>query len=481
MRNNGRAVIISAKDNVATIIPSGRRFALRGIPAGGRVVQYGAPFALSKGIKPGEAVSASNTMEIPTDYARLLRSFKPARVPKPGRGPERFFMAYRRKDGSAGTRNYFLVVPTSMCAADVASRIAAALDRKKPRGVDGVLAAAHSEGCGSSDGVIIDRLLLTLKNTVLNPNVCGALAVDLGCEKVNSAALLKYIGKTGKPVKRISIQECGGTLKAAAAGIQLAGSMLRSCAAKRVRTPLSKLVIGTECGASDSFSGITANPLIGSVVDRIIGAGGSAILSETPELLGAEASLLARMPSRATAKKFLDGVKWYLGLAKKLNVSMSGNFVPGNAKGGLINPALKSLGAVSKGGTSPVVDFVDYAELLVKPGLNIMNGPGNDLESMTGLAASGANMILFSTGGGATEGNLIVPVIKISSTTALYRSMKGDMDLDAGVMLDPGVPLARLSGKLLDLVIATASGRKTRAEALKKRSFQVWTAGKLSL
>jgi altronate hydrolase len=240
-------------------------------------------------------------------------------------------------------------------------------------------------------------------------------------------------------------------------------------------------VVGTKCGASDSFSGITANPVIGLTVDKIICAGGSAILSETPEMVGAEANLIRRMTSLKVYRKFVTGMDYYRGLAKKLNVSLEDNFIPGNEKGGLVNLSLKSLGAILKGGSSPIVDFVDYAKKIKCRGLSLMNGPGNDLESLTGMVASGANLILFSTGMGATEGSLVVPVIKISSRTELFKKLRQDIDFNTGILLERSISLDKLSDRLLDLAVEVASGRKTCSEIWKKRSFQIWSAGKLSL
>ena len=198
-------------------------------------------------------------------------------------------------------------------------------------------------------------------------------------------------------------------------------------------------------------------------------------------MIGAEINLIKRMASKKVAEKFINGMNYYKKLAEKLGVALEGNLVHGNLEGGLLNIALKSLGAILKGGNSEIVDFVDYAELIKKKGLNIMNGPGNDLESMTGIAASGANVILFSTGRGTAECNLIVPVIKISTRTEVYEKMRGDIDFNAGQLLDGNISQEDLSNELLDMVTDVASGKKTRTEFWKKRSFQIWTAGKLSL
>jgi altronate hydrolase len=477
---------------VADFIPRGHRFALRDIRKGQNVSQYSYPFGISKGIGSGRRVERSNISESAINYESLLNNYafrKPLSPAVYRPGLKRSFLGYRRKNGEAGTRNYYVIIPTSLCASDVAKRVADQLDsdrrlQKKYPHIDGIIAAAHTEGCGSSDGIIIDRLLRTLKNTIANSNVCGALVVDLGCEKISSDAFLKYAaGGTacGKPLDRVSIQECGGTGKTIAAAKDIVLKRLGRLSIKREEVPIKRLVVGTECGASDSFSGITANPVIGRTVDKIIGAGGAAILSETPEMIGAEGALVGRMVSKKVARAFIAGVRWYKDLAKKLGVPMDGNFVPGNEKGGLVNLTLKSLGSILKGGTTPIVDFLEYGERIGKQGLSIMNGPGNDLESMTGIAASGANIFLFSTGGGATEGNSIAPVIKIASTSGLFNALRDDVDVNAGVLMDDNVSLDAFSDTLLDEVVAVASGKKTRAEIWKKRSFQIWTAGKLSL
>jgi len=508
---NDVALVISSQDNVAVAkidilkgssllysgriitikntVPAGHRFALSDIKKGGKVKQYAYPFGISNGISIGSRIDRNNVREIKIDYKKLLKSYVVPQIRVSLSKTDKTFLGYKRKNGEVGTRNYYVIIPTSLCASDVARRIADDLDRNNKLKaacpyIDGIVAAAHTEGCGSSDGVIINRMLLTLKNTILNPNVCGALIIDLGCEKISAYSFMKYAGnlsKYGKVINTLSIQESGGTRKAIKKGKDLILKNLRQYSVKREPVSIKRLIVGTECGASDSFSGITANLLIGNTVDKIINSGGVAILSETPEMLGAEEILIKRMASKSVVMKFIKGVRWYKDLADRLTASIEGNFVPGNEKGGIVNPALKSIGAVLKGGKSPIVDFLEYSERIFKKGLYIMNGPGNDLESMTGIAASGANIILFSTGAGTTEGNLIVPVIKIPSRTEIFKKLKGDMDFDAGRLLGEDISLDDLSEQLLDLVVKVASGKKTCSEILKKRSFQIWTAGKLSL
>ncbi|MEW6557332.1 MAG: UxaA family hydrolase [Elusimicrobiota bacterium] len=489
-----KGIVIGKKLKILDFISQGHRFALADIPKGKTVKQYGYSFGLSTGIKKGEIISKHNVRNYIFNYETAVKKiFNKPRININKRKCEHIdktFLGYKRFDGQIGTRNFYLVVPTSLCASDVASKIAVSLDtneflKKKYKNIDGIVAAVHTEGCGCNDGEIIDRLLLTLRNTIAHPNVGGILIIDLGCEKTNKQLISKYLGNLQiykKPIDFLSIQDLGGTTKSIIAGKNIILKKLKRVNnITRQKVFINNLVVGTECGASDTFSGITANPLIGNVVDKIISSGGSAILSEMPEMVGAEINLIKRMQTKKVAKKFIAGMNYYKDLAEKLGVSLKGNFVPGNEKGGLVNLTLKSLGAILKGGSSEIVDFVNYAERIKKNGLSIMNGPGNDLESMTGIVASGANIILFSTGIGATEGNLITPVIKISSRTELYKKMNDDIDFDAGQLLKKETTADKVSDKLLDLVIDTASGKKTKAEILKKRSFQIWSAGKLSL
>ncbi len=510
------ALVLSDKDNIAVArskiargsvleysgseipllvdIPTGHRFALKDIEAGEALRQYGYPFGVSKGIKKGGLITREKIGPCPGGFKGLAqRLAKKRRRPEvkglnPEAGLKQTFKGYFRRDGRVGTRNFYLIVPASLCASDIAAKLSYEFKGnalKKYNNIDGVVAASHTEGCGCNDGEIIDRLLLTLKNTILHPNVGGALVVELGCEKISCKTLSRFMGRAsvcGRPVDFISIQALGGTGRALKKGREIITKRLKDVnAIKRGEAPIKHLIAGTECGASDTFSGITANPLIGWVADRLIEAGGSAILSEVPEMIGAEAALLERMASGPVIEKFIEGIDYYSGLAKRLSISMEGNFVAGNIKGGLLNPALKSLGAVLKGGSAPIADFLSYAESVKKKGLSIMNGPGNDLESMTGLSASGANLILFSTGMGATEGNLIAPVIKISSRTELFERMDEDIDFDAGRLLRKGASIEELGGELFEFMIEVASGKKTWAEVWEKRSFQIWSAGRLSL
>ena len=469
-------------------IPAGQRLALRDIPAGELIRQYGYPFAQSKGIKKGELIALGNTAnKVPDPDLSVYREPPPTRIND--EDARRTFMGYRRKNG-CGTRNYYLIIPASMCASETALQAALCLEGSgilgKYPNVDGIVALPHSEGCGCDSGLPIDRLLLVLKGYLRHPNAAGCLLIDLGCEQSNREKLRGYLADTVKqglkPLDWITIQDSGGTRLAIERAKELVASRLPELnRARREALPISGLILGTECGASDSFSGITANPLIGSVADKVICAGGAAILSEITEMVGTFQMLLPRFRNMATARAFQRIMQWYAGLAQRMGLSLEPNLVPKNIEGGLINNYIKSLGAVIKGGTTVIEDVVDYAQPLRRKGLTIMQGPGNDPESVTGLVAGGANIICFSTGKGTVTGDAICPVIKISSNAETFRKLPEDMDFDASRMLEKGSSPEGLSQELFQLVIDVASGRKTWSEKWKQRQFQVWSAGKLSL
>ncbi len=466
----------------------GQRIALSDIPEGNYLFQFGYPFARSKGILSGDVVTAENTLnEIPP-----LPEFIPHILPTAHIDEnlsQRTFWGYRRSDGRCGTRNYYIVVPTSMCSSTVAQQIADQFNRELP-GLDAVMALPNTEGCGCASGMQIERFLTVLKNSILHENVAGALIVDLGCEQTNYPIVKKFLGKEyageqAKPIDWLTIQHSGGTAKTVAKGIGIVLERTRQLADnKRELCPLSAISVGSECGASDAFSGVTANRVIGEAVDKIISSGGAAIFSEFPEMVGAEQVLFPRMSNTNVINKFTTQMNWYKQMAKLLGTSMDHNLVPENKAGGLINPFIKSLGAIMKGGTSIIQDVINYGERIPSKGLHIMQGPGNDLESVTGLVASGANIICFSTGRGTITGSALVPVIKISSTSELFARMTEDIDFNAGGILDSPFPeeaLVMLGESLLEQIIAVASGQKTKPEINRQRQFQIWTAGKLSL
>lgn len=468
-------------------VPRGHRFAVRDIPAGEFVRQFGYAFGRSKGIKAGDLITSLNVQKKvpvirPGNFkAPPLTRYQPALE-------TRTFWGYCRPDGKVGTRNYYLIVPTSMCASETCSQLACEASFLKEPGIgyDGVVAIAHTEGCGCDSGISIERLLRVLKGYITHPNVGACMVIDLGCEQTNRPVMNRYLKdvvKTGiKPVDWLTIEANGGVEATKAAALKIiAGRLEEISMVRREQAPIKELVVGTECGASDSFSGITANPLIGNVADKVIWGKGSAILSEIPEMVGTYPMLFSRFRSKAVAGRFLAALKWYEDLALKMGVDLSDNLVPKNIEGGLVNAYIKSLGAVLKGGSTAIEDVIGYGEPVSRPGLSIMQGPGGDLESVTGLVASGANIVCFSTGQGTPTGNAICPVIKVASNDEVFKKLSGDLDFNGGRLLTQATGFDALGQELLDMVIDVASGKKTAAERLGQRQFQVWTAGKLSL
>lgn len=475
---------------IRNVIKRGHRFALTNIDKGRFVKQYGYPFGESKGILKGEMITVSNINNTLPEIS--LKSFKtPERTVYKEKYLNRLFNGYKRKNGAVGTRNYFLIVPTSMCVSEMALQVVLNLEKHeeilhKYPNIDGIVAIPHTEGCGCAANEQIDRVLQVLKGFVLHPNVGGCLIMDMGCEQTNYEKVYSYLESVVeeriKPIDWITIQTSGGTRAVLEKSFSMVLSRLSEVnKAERVPCSVEHLVVGTECGASDSFSGITANPVIGNVVDKVIYGKGSAILSEVPEMLGTFDMLLPRFRSTKVAKNFLGAIDWYVSLARKLDTTLDDNLVPENKEGGLINNFIKSLGAVIKGGSTTIEDVIDYGESLRTKGLTIMQGPGGDLESVTGIVASGATIVCFSTGKGTITGNAICPVIKVASTDELTKALPEDIDFNAGSLLTENMSIDALGEELFEMILRVASGEKTWSEKWRQRQFQIWTAGKLSL
>ena len=475
--------VIQVKED---IIP-GMKFALCDIPSGEYVCQYGHPFGCSKGISKGEKITSKCiSNEIPS--IDLTKFARPPATKYDNKLSQKTFQGFLRNNNQVGTRNIYAVIPTSMCAVSTAEQIVNNLEKEIDlySQIDNIVCLSHTEGCGCDSTISIDRLLLIIKNYIIHPNIGGVFLLDLGCEQTNYDRVSKYLKdvfeENIKPIDWLTIEEFGGVEKSRKEAIKIIKSRLPDINnIERTPFPISRLIIGTECGASDTFSGITANPLIGTTVDKIIKSGGSAILSEITEMIGTFDVLLPRFKNVDTAKRFKQTMDWYIDLGHKLGHDLTGNLVPKNIEGGLINIFIKSLGAITKGGTSIIEDILDYGERIKEKGLNIMQGPGGDLESVTGLVASGANIICFSTGQGTPTGNAICPVIKIASNSKIYKKLKNDLDFNAGRLLSESIEIEKLSEELVNEIIEVASGKKTASERLYQYQFQIWTAGKLSL
>jgi altronate hydrolase len=508
------AIVVDPKDNVAVVkhattpglevqlpngspleirgaIPPGHRFATTGIPAGEFVLQFGQPIGTSLGIEGGEQITHDNM----TDEVPIVRELpEDLHTPPPDYFPldqRATFMGYRRPDGRAGTRNFVLIVPTSMCASHEALQISTIAeftiyDRQKYPNVDGVVAIPHNKGCGCQDGSTIDVMLRTLSNYADHPNVGGVVLIDLGCEKTNLAQVEKYLLKRerafAKPVAKIGIQEVGGTQAAIQQGLKEVERMLPLVnEVGREECSVSELVLGVKCGGSDGFSGISANPSLGRAADLLVRSGGTVLLTEVPEFCGAEHLLASRAKDVETGRAVYQMVDWYKEYASKFGAVLNNNPSPGNVAGGLLNITIKSLGAIAKAGTTRIEGVIEYAETPQHRGVNLMQGPGYDQESTPGLVASGATVVVFTTGRGTTIGNAIAPVIKLASNTPVFERMSNDLDLSAGGVVDGTETIGEVGQRVFEHIIAVANGLEAKAETHKHREFQFWAEQTVSL
>ena len=375
---------------------------------------------------------------------------------------------YRRGDGRWGTRNTIAILTSVNCSATVARRIADSFPAEHlQKGVDDVVAYTHTGGCGgAADSEDVRLLQRTLAGYARHPNVVGVLIVGLGCEANQIPNWLATEDLKASPALRtLSIQEAGGTLKAIEAGKTAVRELMDIAAASsREPAPLSGLVVGLQCGGSDGWSGITANPALGRAVDRLIAGGGSALLSETPEIWGAEHLLLRRSGADA-ARRLIERLDWWRDHAEKNGMELNNNPSPGNLKGGLTTILEKSLGAVAKAGSAPLEDVIGYAEPLRKAGLTFMDSPGYDPCSATGQIASGANLIAFTTGRGSVFGSKPAPCLKISSNARLADWMAEDIDIDASGILT-GDSLDSVGDAIFQRLLSLASGNPSASEAL---------------
>ncbi len=378
-------------------------------------------------------------------------------------------MGYKRENGAFGVRNYLLVLPTSVCATDTAAKIA---DQ-----VPGAVYVPNQHGCCQigSDQEQTER---TLEGFGKNANVGAVLVVGLGCDGIQAAELAARIAESGKPVESITIQQCGGTLKAIAAGGQIAAAMAAKLSTQvRVEGDISDIILGMECGGSDPTSGLASNPSIGYVSDKLVSLGGSSILSETTEVIGAEHLLAARFADPQQKARFLKMVKDCEERAIALGEDLrSGQPTPGNKAGGLSTIEEKSLGCMYKAGTSPFTGALAYSEQLPidKKGLYFMDTPGQDIDSITGMVAGGATVIIFSTGRGTPTGSPIAPVIKITGNTDTYNNMTDNIDINAGRIITDGATIKEIGEEAFQMMVDACNGKLTKAEALGHREFGIY-------
>jgi altronate hydrolase len=472
---------------VSGLIPPGHKVAVRDVAQGEVVRRYNQIIGTAKSaIAPGQHVHSHNLefSHFARDYAVGQGAQATAFVDKPAT-----FQGIRRADGRIATRNYVGVLTSVNCSATVARAIADHFRRDiHPEAlgafpnVDGVIALTHSGGCATaSDGEPLQLLRRTLGGYARHPNFAAILVVGLGCETNQIAGLMEQEGlNAGTALHTFNIQETGGTRKTVAHGVELITWLLDAAnKVKREPVPASHIVVGLQCGGSDGYSGISANPALGAAVDRLVRHGGTAILSETPEIYGGEHLLTRRAVSTAVAEKLLARIKWWESHCERNDAQMDNNPSAGNKAGGLTTILEKSLGAIAKSGTTNLVDVYEYAQPVTAKGLVFMDTPGYDPVSATGQVAGGANLICFTTGRGSAYGCAPSPSLKLSTNTELWRKQEDDIDINCGDVIDGTASIDELGERIFQLMLQTASGTRTKSEVhgYGQNEFVPWQLG----
>ena len=506
-------------------IPAKHKFASSDLATGDETTMYGITVGkATRHIMAGELITTQNLQHATTAYQERLNTFQWS-PPQPYDSFPTDFMGFRRENGKVGTANYWIFVPLVFCSnqelfqlKDVLPRALGytkttryeryaekLVDQIKNTGgkeiepvisieafnedpervfpqVDGLRFLTHNAGCGSTQEDV-DSLCALLANYITHPNVAGATVISLGCQKAELSTLqneiklrdpdgIKHILYFDRQSWNQPTDMLEAVIQQTFSGLQLANKAVRQ------PVPITELVVGVECGGSDGFSGISANPVIGRTIDHLIGAGASAILSEFPELCGVENELVSRCENPQIAERFLHLLNTYRKKVQAAGSDFDLNPSPGNIRDGLITDAMKSAGAAKKGGTSPVVDVLDYPESQVKKGLNLLCTPGNDVESTTALAGAGANLIIFSTGLGTPTGNPIVPVLKVATNSSMARRLEYMIDFDTGPVISGDETIDEQAGRLLTLCIETAGGSyEAKACRLGQEDFIPWKRG----
>jgi altronate dehydratase large subunit len=507
----GKVVRLDPRDNVATalrdllagtevgidsevivlksFVPVGHKFALRRMAAGDTIVKYGAPIGCATSpIEEGEHTHIQNVQScrLVSDGGNVGQerlclpaghcSLSPAAVGSgrisslPDMPDAVTVMGYRRPNGTVGIRNHVLVLPTVSCANTAGARIRQHLDD--------LVVITHPYGCTQLDADL-EQTKRVLVGSAGHPNVAAVLLISLGCETMPSREIYEQILEIGKPVRHLVVQEEGGTRRTVEKAVQWARAMLEEAKLQpRERVHMHELIIGTECGGSDSFSGLTANPAVGLVSDMVVGHGGTVILSETPEFIGAEKVLISRAGDEVVAKSVEQIVARRERQARLGGVDLRGaQPTPGNMAGGLTTIEEKSLGAIRKGGTSPIREVVPYAVRPSRSGLVIMDTPGYDPASVTAMVAGGAQVVLFTTGRGSPTGSPIAPVIKVSSNSDVYQRLEEHVDIDCGGILHGRDTMADMGRRIFGALIDTANGAKTKAEISGQEDFAIERLG----
>ena len=489
---------LNAKDNIAvapmnipsgseinstlkaqTNIPFGHKISLEDIKKGDLIYKYGQIIGIAcEEIKKGSHVHSHNLMfhEFDRNYKfvkkDLSQNYK----------NNRFFNGYKRSNGTVGTRNYIGLISTVNCSATVVKKIADKINKylqdKKFNNIDGAVCLKHSSGCGmNTSGKGMEVFNRTIEGFKSHQNFGKVFVIGLGCE---CAQISLYKDNNKENIEYLNIQDEGGTHQIINKVFnRVLEELPKINDIERSESPLSKLTLALQCGGSDSYSGITANPALGVAADLLVKKGGSSILSETPEIYGAEHLLINRASSQETADKLIKRIEWWKHYTSINNSSMDNNPAPGNKKGGLTTILEKSLGAVAKGGNSILQDVLHYAEPLKNKGFNFMDSPGYDPVSVTGQVASGANVICFTTGRGSCFGCKPVPSLKLSTNSAMFERMSEDMDINCGTIAEGKEKVEEVGQKIFELVVNTASGNKSKSEinGYGDEEFNPWQVG----
>lgn len=506
---------------IQEFVAAKHKFAIREFQPGDDILMYGTIVGeATQAIPKGNAITLQNIRHKTRQYTKNTGNLS-WKAPDVSEWKGKTFLGYKRSDNQVGTANYWLVLPLVFCEntnikllqeafenalgfsepnpyeVQIKNLISGLQNKKitetvaeKPsknqsrifENLDGIRFLTHDLGCGGTRQDA-EALCALLAGYINHPNVAGATVMSLGCQNAQASILMEKLAKIQKGQPKTVIicdqQQEGTTEQLIQKAIkETFQGLVEANKVSREPFPLSKLVIGLECGGSDGFSGISANPTLGRVSDLVVALGGSAILSEFPELCGAEQNLINRCETEDLADKFIYLMEAYNDAAKRVGSGFDMNPSPGNIKDGLLTDAIKSCGAAKKGGTAPISDVLDYTEYLTNSGLNLLCTPGNDVESTTGLAGSGANVILFTTGLGTPTGNPICPVIKVSTNTKMAKRMADIIDFDSGSIISGEDTIETCGEKLLELIVQVASGTiQTKAEQNKNYDFIPWKRG----
>jgi altronate hydrolase len=489
--------LVDENITVSGLIPAGHKLATRNLAIYEPVRRYGQIIGFaSRKIQVGHHVHIHN-LSMDDSSGSFERSaatlIHPAEYFRNAHTTPSTFLGIIRKNGKVATRNYIGILTSVNCSATVARAIADKFRKdifpdalKDYPNIDGVVALTHSAGCAiDSEGEGLQVLRRTLAGYAQHPNFASVLVVGLGCETNQIPSWLSASGLSeSSHLQTFNIQDAGGTAAAIQKGVQAISKMLdQANSVTRVALSAKHLVVGLQCGGSDSFSGITANPALGAAVDRLVAEGGTAILSETPEIYGAEHLLTNRAQTPQIATKLLDRIRWWQDYCEKMGASLNNNPSAGNKAGGLTTILEKSLGAVAKGGSSELVDVLEYAQTVTgNGGLVFMDTPGYDPVSATGQVAGGANVLCFTTGRGSAYGCAPTPSIKLATNSNLWRKQSQDIDVNCGGIVDHGVSIRAMGDAIFQLILSTASGQHTKSEVhgYGQNEFVPWQLGAIT-